>query len=162
MIFGAHQSIAGGAFRAVERGKQAGCDTIQMFNKSSNQWWAKPLETSDIDRFLAAIDETGVTVATSHTSYLINIASPDDSLNEKSFAALKVEMERCKMLKIPNLVMHPGAHVGSGEEAGLGRIAENINRMLDQLDGNSVTLLLESTAGQGSVLGWQSSSGSTA
>ncbi len=153
MIFGAHQSIAGGAFRAVERGKQAGCDTIQMFNKSSNQWRAKPLGASDIDQFLTAIDTTGVTVATSHTSYLINIASPDDTLYEKSFAALKVEMERCEMLKIPTLVLHPGAHVGSGEEAGLGRIAENINRLFDQLGSNSVTLLLESTAGQGSVLG---------
>ncbi len=153
MIFGAHQSIAGGVFKAVERGKQAGCDTIQMFNKSSNQWRAKPLGTSDIDQFLAAIDTTGVTVATSHTSYLINIASPEDALYEKSLAALKVEMERCGVLEIPNLVMHPGAHVGSGEEAGLGRIAENINRLFDQLEGNSVTLLLESTAGQGSVLG---------
>src|SRR5512140_3947473 len=119
MIFGAHESISGGVFNAVRRGKQATCDTIQMFNKSSNQWRAKKLETKEVDQFFAAIEETKVTVSVSHTSYLINMASPMDDLAAKSYAALKDEMERCELLKIPNLVFHPGSHVGSGEEAGV-------------------------------------------
>jgi deoxyribonuclease-4 len=94
-------------------------------------------------------------VTLSHTSYLINIASPDDALGEKSRLSLREEMERCNLLKIPNLVMHPGSHVGSGEETGMARIIANINRMFDELDDNQVTLLLESTAGQGSNLGYR-------
>ncbi len=155
MLFGAHESIAGGIFNAVERGKKATCDTIQMFNKSNNQWRARKLDPREIDKFFEAIETTGVTVALSHTSYLINIASPDDPLGEKSRLSLLEEMERCNLLKIPNLVMHPGSHVGSGEETGMARIVENINRMFDELDDNQVTLLLESTAGQGSNLGYR-------
>jgi deoxyribonuclease IV len=153
MQFGAHESIAGGVYNAVLLGKQATCDTIQMFNKSSNQWRAKKLGTEEVDQFFKTIEETGVTVATSHTSYLINIASPEPELNDKSFKALKEEMERCNLLKIPNLVMHPGSHVGSGEEVGLNKISENINRLFDELADNQCTLLLETTAGQGSNLG---------
>lgn len=155
MLFGAHESIAGGVFNAIERGKKATCDTIQMFNKSNNQWRAKKLEEAEVEKFFQAIEATGVTVTLSHTSYLINIASPDDALGEKSRLSLLEEMERCNLLKIPNLVMHPGSHVGSGEETGMARIIENINRMFDELDDNQVTLLLESTAGQGSNLGYR-------
>lgn len=155
MLFGAHESIAGGIFNAIERGKKATCDTIQMFNKSNNQWRARKLDPNEIDKFFEAIETTGVTVALSHTSYLINIASPDDALGEKSRLSLLEEMERCNLLKIPNLVMHPGSHVGSGQETGMARIVENINRMFDELDDNQVTLLLETTAGQGSNLGYR-------
>ncbi len=154
MLFGAHQSIAGGVFNAVIRGRKATCDTIQMFNKSSNQWRAKKLETEEIKEFFRQIEETGVTVSASHTSYLINIASPEAVLNEKSYLALKVEMERCQVLKIPNLVLHPGSHVGSGEEVGLNRIARNLNKLFDELPDGTVRLLLETTAGQGTNLGY--------
>lgn len=154
MLFGAHESIAGGVFNALERGEKATCDTIQIFNKSNNQWRAKTLEQKDIDKYFDMIEKTGVTVATSHTSYLINIASPDSELYEKSYKALKEEMERCELLKIPNLVLHPGSHVGSGEDTGLNKIVKNINRLFDNLDNNNVTLLLETTAGQGSNLGY--------
>ena len=155
MKLGAHQSIAGGVFNAIYRGQTATCDTVQIFNKSNNQWRAKKLTTEEVDRYFAAIEETGVTVACSHTSYLINIASPDEALNEKSYQSLKEEMQRCELLKIPDLVMHPGSHVGSGEEVGLNRIADNISRLFDDLGDNHVNLCLEATAGQGSNLGYK-------
>lgn len=152
--FGAHESISGGMFNAISRGVTATCDTIQMFNKSNSQWHAKALVKKEIDQYFKAIDDTGVTVATSHTCYLINMASPDPELAEKSYNALKIEMERCHLLRIPNLVMHPGAHVGSGEEAGIDRIAERLTRLFAALGpDNSVHLLLETTAGQGTTLG---------
>ncbi|HOP06046.1 MAG TPA: deoxyribonuclease IV [candidate division Zixibacteria bacterium] len=154
MIFGAHESIAGGVYTAIERGQKAGCDAVQLFNKSNNQWRAKKLTDDEIEKFFALQKETGVAAVVSHTSYLINIASPKDDLANRSLAALTEEMERCHVLKIPNLVMHPGSHVGSGEETGMLRIAENINRMFEKLPDNSVTLLLEATAGQGSNLGY--------
>jgi deoxyribonuclease-4 len=154
MLFGAHESISGGVFTAIERGKQATCDTIQMFNKGNNQWKAKKLEKEEIDKFFKAIGDTGVTASTSHTSYLINIASPDKKLMGVSRSSLKEEMERCNILKIPNLVMHPGSHVGTGEEEGIKRISVNINKLFDELENNTVCLLLETTAGQGSHLGY--------
>ena len=154
MLFGAHESISGGVFNAIERGQTATCDTIQMFNKSNSQWRAKKIEQVELDKYFEMIKETGVTVSTSHSSYLINIASPDKELNEKSYKSLKEEMERCEMLKIPNLVLHPGSHVGTGEEAGIKRIIKNLNRLFKELKDNNVCLLLETTAGQGSNLGY--------
>jgi deoxyribonuclease-4 len=154
MIFGAHESIAGGVYNAIARGKDATCDAIQIFNKSNNQWRAKKLTPEEIDKYLAAIEETGVTVACSHSSYLINIGSPDDALQTKSRNSLQEETERCNLLKVPNLVFHPGSHVGSGEEPGMDRIAENRNQVLSSIPDNSVTLCLETTAGQGSNLGY--------
>ncbi|MBU8934801.1 MAG: deoxyribonuclease IV [candidate division Zixibacteria bacterium] len=154
MIFGAHQSIAGGVHKAIERGHKATCDAIQIFNKSNNQWRAAKLKPDDVDEFLRLQEELGVTAATSHTSYLINLASPSDTLLEKSFLSLKEEMERCNVLKVPSLVIHPGSHVGSGEEDGMVRVGRSINRLFDELNDNTVTLLLECTAGQGTNLGY--------
>lgn len=155
MLFGAHESISGGVFTAIERGQTAGCDVIQMFNKSNSQWRAKKLTDKEIDKYFELIDETGIKPVTSHSSYLINIASPKPDLEKKSRDALKEEMERCEMLKIPTLVFHPGSHVGEGEENGMNRIAENIKKIFDELDkNNTVTLLLETTAGQGTNLGY--------
>lgn len=153
MQFGAHESIAGGVFNAIRRGQQATCDVIQMFNKSNNQWRAKKLETAEVDEFLKAIEETGVKPVVSHSSYLINIASPEKKLNKVSCESLKEELERCALLQIPTLVFHPGSHVGSGEEVGMNLIADNINAIFNDLPDNPVTLLLETTAGQGSNLG---------
>jgi deoxyribonuclease-4 len=155
LSFGAHASIAGGIDNAITRGQTATCDVVQIFNKSNNQWRAKKLGTEEVERYFAAQEETGVTVACSHNSYLINLASPDETLNEKSYTAFKVEVERCNLLKIPNLVFHPGSHVGSGEEPGLELIARNLNRLCDEIPDNTVTLCLEATAGQGSNLGYR-------
>ena len=154
MLFGAHQSISGGLARAIERGEQATCDSVQIFNKSNSQWRARKLATAEIDQFLAAIEETGIGVACSHNSYLINLASPDPALEEKSYRSFVEEVERCNLLRIPNLVFHPGSHVGSGEEVGLDRIVCNLNRTFEEVSDNSVTLCLEATAGQGTNLGY--------
>lgn len=154
MLLGAHESNAGGAFNAIYRGQKATCDTIQMFNKANSQWRAKPIEQEELDKFFKAIEETKITVACSHASYLINLASPDKDLNLKSYESFKLEMERCAMLKIPNLVVHPGSHVGSGEQEGMDRIIANLNKLFAELNDNTVTVCLEATAGQGSNLGY--------
>jgi deoxyribonuclease-4 len=155
MLLGAHMSIAGGVYNAVTAGKKATCDTIQIFTKQSNQWRAKPLTDVEIEKFLQEQKSTGVSVACAHVSYLINLGSPDDALYAKSVDSFKIELERCGMLRIPHLVMHPGSHVGSGEETGLKRIAEALNRIFDQLPENKTTVCLETTAGQGTNLGYR-------
>lgn len=154
MPLGAHMSIAGGVFNAVLAGERATCDVIQIFTKQSNQWRAKPLTDEEIERFFDEQKRTGVKVACAHDSYLINLASPDDLLYKKSMESFKIELERCGTLKILYLVMHPGSHVGSGEETGLRRIADAFNLLFDQLPENKTSVCLETTAGQGTNLGY--------
>lgn len=148
-------SIAGGMDQAVWRGQKVGCETIQVFVKNANRWKAKPLAEKDISRFQQALQVTMISPVVAHNSYLINLASPNEDLWMKSLEAMIVEIERCAALGIPFLVMHPGAHSGSGEEIGLNRITIALNEALKRTKNSQVTILLESTAGQGSILGGQ-------
>jgi deoxyribonuclease-4 len=146
-------SIAGGAFNALLDGEKLGCNSIQIFTKSSNQWRAKTLGEDELARYHAEQKRTGIDPVIAHDSYLINLGSPDEDLVLKSREAFLHEMERCEKLKIPYLVTHPGSHVGHGEEWGLGRIAESIDWVHERSEGFKVKLALETTAGQGSSLG---------
>jgi deoxyribonuclease-4 len=155
MKFGAHMSISGGLHRAFSHGERAGCDTIQIFSKNQQQWRGKPLSEQDIALFKAEQQRTAFAPLIVHDSYLINLASPNDELWEKSIAAFGDELERCAALGIPYLVTHPGAHTGSGEAAGLHHEAEALNRLFAAGAGGSTLVLLETTAGQGSCLGYR-------
>lgn len=151
--FGAHMSIAGGHEKAVQASSSFGFRSVQLFTKNNNQWNAPPLKPEGIDAFRGALDELEIVDPVAHTSYLINLASPDDALWNKSIDALVVEIERCDALGIADLVMHPGAHVGTGEEAGLERVARGLDEAFRKTAGSGVLVDLETTAGQGSCLG---------
>ncbi len=153
MRFGAHMSVAGGFDKAVDRAVQAGCDSVQIFTKNNNQWRAKPIEDAQVEAFAARLAGTGIRPVVAHDSYLINLASPDDELWNKSIDAFRVELERCELLSVPYLVTHPGAFVKSTEAEGIQRIAEALNRVHESLLGYKVLTLLETTAGQGSSIG---------
>jgi len=148
-------SIAGGAFNAFISGKEVGCATIQIFTKNNNQWNAKPLSEAEIAEFKAKQKETGIKPVVAHNSYLINAASPDKALSQKSKEAMLIELQRCEQLGVPVLVMHPGSHVGTGEKEGIKRIAEAIDWLHDQTKDCQVQIALETTAGQGSHLGYR-------
>jgi deoxyribonuclease-4 len=150
---GSHISIAGGVDRAVLTGREVGCEALQIFVKSSNQWRAAPFREGEVERFRANLESTGLGPVVAHDSYLINLCSPDDALWKKSQEAFLVELDRCETLGIPFLVTHPGSHVGSGEEAGLSRLIRAIDLVHAQRPDHKVTILLETTAGQGSGLG---------
>lgn len=150
---GAHMSIAGGYDRAVRAARAVGFETVQLFTKNNNQWKGPPITDDHVAAFRAALDETGIVDPVSHASYLINMASPDEALWEKSVDAMVVEVERCARLGIADLVVHPGAHVGSGEEEGLRRVAKALDVVAGRTAGLPVTIDLETTAGQGSCLG---------
>ncbi|MGL4514702.1 MAG: deoxyribonuclease IV [Lacipirellulaceae bacterium] len=152
---GAHMSIAGGAYKAVEAAHAAGCDCVQLFTKNNNQWNAKPLEPAHVAAFREALGRLGISQPIAHDSYLINLGSPDDALWEKSVAALVVELERAALLGIPYVVAHPGAFTTSSEEAGLARIAAGLDEVHRRLPKATAQVLLENTAGQGSNLGWR-------
>lgn len=146
-------SIAGGCDRAVHAASRVGFQTVQLFTKNNNQWKAPALTDDHCAAFRRALAETGVTRPVAHNSYLINLASPDDALWQKSIDAMTVEVRRCQSLGIEDLVSHPGAHTGSGEEAGLKRIAEGLDEVHRRTRGAAVTIDLETTAGQGTCLG---------
>ena len=154
-ILGAHMSMAGGYYKAVNAAHKAGCDCVQLFTKNNNQWRAKPITDDDVAKFRAALDEHGITHTISHDSYLINLASPDDALWKKSIDAFVIELQRAEMLGIPYVVAHPGAFTSSSEEAGLKRIALGLDEAHRQTKGCTAQCLLETTAGQGSNLGWK-------
>ena len=153
MPLGAHMSIAGGMDKAVERGSSTGCETIQIFTKSSQQWQAKPLEPEDVARFQTARTASGIAPVFAHAAYLINLATPDDDAWEKSLEGLVIEVERCITLKLPFIVLHPGAHGGAGEEVGLSRATRALDECLSRNPEADVLVLLEIPAGQGSSVG---------
>lgn len=148
-------SITGGYFRAVERAHEAGCDCVQLFTKNNNQWRAKELTDEDAERFQEALERLKIGCPTSHVSYLINLASPDEALWTKSVESLEVELLRAERLGIPSVVIHPGAFTDSSEEAGIGRIVAALDTVHRQTAGIKACVLLENTAGQGSSLGWR-------
>jgi deoxyribonuclease-4 len=152
LLVGAHMSIAGGMHLAFERGMQAGCRTIQIFLKNSNRWQSRPLTSEDKRLYAEAQAKSGISPVLAHSSYLINLATPDPLLRRKSLAALVEEMKRANDLGVPGVILHPGAHKGSGDPAGIASIAAALDRILDQVL-PPVSILLENTAGMGSSIG---------
>ena len=169
VLLGSHMSIAGGLYRAVERAAEVGCDVVQIFTqppqqwackpaqvltKNNNQWAAKPITESECSLFKESLARTGVSRPLSHSSYLINLASPKDELWHKSIESMVVEWQRAELLGLDGVVLHPGSFVESTPEAGLERIAIAIQQVYEKVAPKSAWLLLENTAGQGSNLGW--------
>lgn len=152
LLVGAHMSIAGGIHNAFAHAERAGCRTLQVFLKNSNQWKGKVLAEEDRRLYLEAEMRSGIRPVVAHNSYLINLASPDPDLNRKSLDAFVEELERANFLGISSVIFHPGAHMGAGEKKGIERVARALNRALDRT-GPPVRILLENTAGQGSSLG---------
>lgn len=151
-LLGAHVSVAGGLTNAFTNGLDAGCTALQIFTKNANRWQAKPITDEDATTFQNAWQASGIGPVIAHNAYLINLASPKDGVWEKSKNALLDELQRCALLGIHGLVMHPGAHLGTGEEAGVKRIRQAFEEILPQAP-PKVRLLLENTAGQGTYLG---------
>jgi deoxyribonuclease-4 len=148
-------SIAGGYYRAVEIAHECGCDCVQLFTKNNNQWRAKELTDEDAEKFQSALERLGIGHAISHDSYLINLASPDQVLWEKSIEAFCVELLRAEKLGIRYVVAHPGAFTTSSELEGLDRIIAALDAVHRRTAGIAAGTLLENTAGQGSCLGWR-------
>lgn len=153
--FGAHMSIAGGVSNAPVRASAVGAKSIQIFTKNNNQWKGKPLGEKDVESFFENSKRLKINVYASHDCYLINLASPDREILKKSREAFLDEIDRADALNLRLLVFHPGAHTGAGEEEGLKRVAESIDWALDKRPQSRVLLALETTAGQGTNLGYR-------
>ena len=150
--FGAHFSIAGGVDRAAERAREVKADCLQMFVKSPSQWRFATLSEDEVRRFRTAAREAGLRPLVGHASYLVNLASPDEALYEKSRRCVLEEWDRAERLGLDYLVLHPGAHMGSGAAAGLARIALALDWLHHERPEHKARILLETTAGAGSAL----------
>ncbi|MEZ4708446.1 MAG: deoxyribonuclease IV [Caldilineaceae bacterium] len=156
LLLGAHMSIAGGVSQALDRASSIGSNAVQIFTKNNRQWQGPPVDEADVARWSAEMPAQAIAYAVSHASYLINLATPKDPLWEKSIAAHADEIRRAHAYGVPHVVLHPGAHTGSGEEAGIGRIAAGLNQVHAQTpECNDTLTLLELMAGQGTTIGYR-------
>jgi deoxyribonuclease-4 len=153
LLLGAHFSISKGLQNALYEAAKYGCTALQIFTKNSSTWKERTLTLEEINRFDKAREQTGITSIASHTSYLINLATPERKKHAMSCNALKQELIRSSSLNIPFVVLHPGAHLGTGKETGVEKVALSINDIFAQTPDIQIRLLLETTAGQGSALG---------
>lgn len=154
-LLGAHTSISGGVSKAVELAEKLGFTAMQIFTKNSNRWFQKKLDKKEINLFKTKLEKSKIKFVVAHDSYLINLCAIKKTLLEKSRKAFLDELERCELLGITHLNFHPGAHLGSGEEEGLKRIAESLNILHEKTKNHKVSSMLETTAGQGTTLGYK-------
>ena len=153
-ILGAHMSTTGGLHKAFERMEQVKGKALQIFTKNQRQWITKEITEKEAGKFRRCWEESGKPPIAAHDSYLINLASDKPEIEEKSVSAMAHEIKRVKILGIPFLVMHPGSHTGAGVEKGLARVVKNLDHAINLAKApEGVTILIETTAGQGTGLG---------
>jgi deoxyribonuclease IV len=170
LLLGAHLSIEGGVGCALERARALRCTAVQLFTHNRAQWRITPLAESEVRRFRELNAARGPFALAAHATYLANPASPDRALRGRSIRALIDEVHHCAALGIPALVLHPGAHMGAGERAGVRRVIAALDRIHAATAAPAATsavapttapaapavrTLLETTAGQGTGLGWR-------
>lgn len=152
---GAHMSVAGGVSHAVERAVAHGCEALQIFSKNASQWRGKPLDRDDVRTFRRRLEETGITPAVSHASYLINLATTAETLRNQSIEAFIDELDRAFTLGLLGVVIHPGTCTAGTEEEGLRLIADGVRTALKARPRRQTMVLFEHTAGQGRTLGYR-------
>jgi len=152
-LLGAHMSIAGGLHLAFDRLREVGGRALQVFTKNERQWASPALSEESVRRFRESWRANGHIPVAVHDTYLINLAASDTVKLEKSVHVFAEELQRTERLEIEYLIMHPGSHVGQGVEAGLERFVSNLDQALVLSGTSRVTVLIETTAGQGSSLG---------
>lgn len=155
LLIGAHTSASGGAQNALLEGQSIGATTIQFFTSNQRQWKSKPLTPESLELWHKILRETGLKQIMSHDSYLINLGAPDSEILEKSRYSFKEEIERCLELKLSYLNFHPGTAKSDDPQKCLDCICESLLECAPLLGNSSLRLLLEATAGQGSVVGWR-------
>ncbi len=148
---GAHLSIEGGIHRAIERGKELGCNTIQIFLRNRNRWKARDIGEEESKKFKEYAKKWEIFPLIAHAIYLINLSSPDSNIFKKSLEVLQEEIKKCKELNIQYFIVHPGFHLGSGEKEGIRKFGLALREILSEAE---VEILIENSAGGGTQIGW--------
>ncbi len=154
-MLGCQLSIAGGVHNALLSATDLHAECVQLFTQNQRQWVSRAFDQQELDLWNQASRQAQLRAIVAHGSYLLNLASPDWPLRRRSIAALHQELRRCEMLGISAVVIHPGAHMGCGEEMGLELIARSLDSAIKCEPDSQVTICLETTAGQGSTLGYR-------
>ena len=154
-MYGSHLSVAGGLYNAVVEAQDLGLQTVQIFTRNQQQWASPPLRPEVIEQFRDEVKKAKFKHVVAHDSYLTNLASGNEELRQKSIHSFALELQRCHALGIQYLVTHSGAHGGAGEAQGIARIAASLQEVLERDEHGSTTICLETTAGQGTSLGWR-------
>jgi deoxyribonuclease-4 len=154
MILGAHVSTAGGLHNAIDNGEELGCDAIQIFLKNPNRWVGKELTDTGIDTFKQAWESSSIQCVIIHDIHLSNLASPKPDVLAKSREQFYSHLHLADLLGIPYIVTHLGAHLETGESEGLSVLSDSLNQLFERTEGGRVSVLLETTAGQGTNLGY--------
>jgi deoxyribonuclease-4 len=148
-------SIAGGLPLAVERARVHRCDALQIFTKSSNQWRARTLPPAEIAEFRDKVERASIGPVVAHASYLINLATMEPVLRERSLLAFGEEIDRAEALGLLGVVIHPGSYTAGTEDEGIRLVADAVRRVLRERPRGRALVILEHTAGQGTSLGWR-------
>jgi len=146
-------STGGGVWKALQRGAGIGCEVVQLFVKNNMQWFGKAHSPEDLALYAKELAAQKLAAVFGHTGYLINLGAPPCAKRDKSLQSLILEINLATDLGLPFLVMHPGAHLGSGETAALARIVSGLDEVFKATTSSAVRIALENTAGQGSCLG---------
>jgi deoxyribonuclease-4 len=146
-------SIRGGVSMAIERARSIDCTAMQIFVKNNMQWFARLLSRAEIRAFLDHVQRGELLSVFGHANYLINLAATNLQFHANSIRALAEELVRANQLELPFLVLHPGAHLGAGEQAGLEKIVNSIDQVFRKIPNVKTKIALEITAGQGSCIG---------
>jgi deoxyribonuclease-4 len=155
MLLGLQVSIEGKIYEALERAKQLGCNTMQIFSRNPQRWRENFLEPKDIEEFNNRQDKFKIKPLFIHIPYLINLASPNPKLYEVSIEAYIEDILEAHTLRADYIVTHMGSHKDTSEEAGLKRFTSALNIILERTKNTNVGILLENTAGSGSWLGYK-------
>jgi len=156
MILGVHVSGAGKIYQALDIAHNLGCDTMQIFARSPQSWRNEfKLEPKDIDEFKARRKKYKINPVFIHISYLINLASPEPRLYNGSIQAYIEDIQDAEKLGTDYIVTHMGSHKQTSEDAGIKRLVEALNKILEKTKGSKVGILLENTSGSGSWLGYR-------
>lgn len=155
LLLGTHVSVRGGLHMAFERGERIGCTTMQIFTKNSSRWEGKPIASADAKSYKTEQAKATIDPVFAHAGYLINLCAANPIIQQRSLQALEDELWRCEALGISGLVFHPGSHMGRGEEDAIHSIAESINRVHQNTVGFHTQTILETTAGQGTAIGYR-------
>jgi deoxyribonuclease IV len=153
ILLGAHMSIRGGLSMAIERARSIRCTAMQIFVKNNMQWFARALTREEIRAFLNHVQRGELLSVFAHANYLINLAATNPLFHTNSIRALAEELVRADQLELPFLVLHPGAHLGAGEEAALEKIVDSVDEVFRKIPKVKTKIALEITAGQGSCIG---------
>jgi deoxyribonuclease IV len=152
VLLGAHVSVSGGIHTAIDRAEKMKAESVQVFTQSPRRWAPTNHDPENLERFKERRAEAGIDAALCHALYLINLASPDDELYEKSVAALENTVDVACAIEADGVVFHIGSHLGAGMDAGIDRVTEAMKKALDRCD-ESTWLLMEDTAGAGDTIG---------